>query len=79
MHVYHSRYPVASGRSCGRPMPWPQLDCQAPTWIPQQAHPTEKQKPADAVLFDLLKRWAPDEKVRRQILVDNPTRLYQFS
>lgn len=48
-------------------------------WGSDWPHPTEKQKPDDAVLFDLLKRWAPDEKVRRQILVDNPTRLYQFS
>nr|WP_315593238.1 amidohydrolase family protein [uncultured Cupriavidus sp.] len=48
-------------------------------WGSDWPHPTEKQKPDDAVLFDLLKRWAPDEKVRRQILVDNPTRLYQFA
>jgi predicted TIM-barrel fold metal-dependent hydrolase len=48
-------------------------------WGSDWPHPTEKQKPDDAVLFDLLKRWAPDEIVRRKILVDNPTRLYQFA
>ena len=29
-------------------------------------------------LFDLLLDWVPDEKVRTQILVDNPQRLFQF-
>lgn len=48
-------------------------------WGSDWPHPTEKEKPDDAILFDLLKRWTPDEKVRRQILVDNPTRLYQFA
>jgi 2-pyrone-4,6-dicarboxylate lactonase len=29
-------------------------------------------------LFNLLGRWAPDEKSRRRILVDNPQQLFQF-
>jgi 2-pyrone-4,6-dicarboxylate lactonase len=29
-------------------------------------------------LFDLLKSWAPDEAVRRKILVDNPVELFGF-
>ena len=33
----------------------------------------------DALLFDLLSVWAPDEKVRNQILVDNPKTLYGFA
>ena len=34
--------------------------------------------PDDANLLDLLLQWAPDETVRRKILVDNPARLYGF-
>ena len=35
-------------------------------------------KPDDAVLFDLLSDWAPDEATRQRILVDNPAKLYGF-
>ena len=35
-------------------------------------------KPDDAVLFDLLLVWAPDEGVRHHILVDNPAILYDY-
>ena len=35
-------------------------------------------QPDDAVLFDLLLAWAPDEKVRHRILVENPAALYDF-
>ena len=35
-------------------------------------------KPDDAVLFDLLLAWAPDESVRHRILVENPAVLYDF-
>jgi hypothetical protein len=35
-------------------------------------------KPNDAILFDLLADWAPDEAIRNRILVDNPTALYGF-
>ncbi len=34
--------------------------------------------PNDGDLLDLLKVWAPDEAVRKRILVDNPARLYGF-
>ena len=49
-------------------------------WASDWPHPTEKadSKPDDAILFDLLADWAPDEKVRNRILVDNPARLYGF-
>ncbi len=36
-------------------------------------------KPDGAMLFDRLALWAPDEAIRRIILVDNPTRLYWAS
>ena len=38
----------------------------------------QKQLPNDAVLFDLLIDWAPDEKVRHRILVENPATVYDF-
>ncbi len=47
-------------------------------WGSDWPHPTEKDKPDDAVLFDLLSDWAPDEQTRQRILVDNPAKLYGF-
>ena len=41
-------------------------------------HPTEKDKPDDAVLFDLLLDWVPDEKARHRVLVENPAVLCGF-
>jgi predicted TIM-barrel fold metal-dependent hydrolase len=39
-----------------------------------------KQKPPDdALLFDLLAIWAPEETTRRRILVENPENLYGFA
>ena len=37
-----------------------------------------KNEPDDAVVFDLLSEWAPDESVRNKILVSNPEQLYGF-
>lgn len=34
--------------------------------------------PNDGTLLDLLAEWAPDERLRRLILVENPARLYGF-
>jgi predicted TIM-barrel fold metal-dependent hydrolase len=49
-------------------------------WGTDWPHPSAKpdDKPDDALLFDLLSDWAPDEVVRNRILVDNPARLYGF-
>jgi D-galactarolactone isomerase len=49
-------------------------------WASDWPHPTEKAdaKPNDAILFDLLPNWAPDEARRNRILVDNPAALYGF-
>jgi D-galactarolactone isomerase len=47
-------------------------------WGSVWPHPTEKEKPDDAVLFDLLSEWAPDVATRTAILVQNPARLYGF-
>jgi predicted TIM-barrel fold metal-dependent hydrolase len=35
--------------------------------------------PDDGELLDLLPEWAPDEKLRKRVLVDNPAFLYGFS
>src|SRR5499427_7652594 len=51
-------------------------------WGSDWPHPSEQGKgalPDDAILFDLLAEWAPDEAVRNRILVDNPAKLYSFS
>jgi predicted TIM-barrel fold metal-dependent hydrolase len=47
-------------------------------WGSDWPHPTEKEKPDDAALFDLLEQWAPDPATRHRILVDNPAKLYGF-
>ena len=47
-------------------------------WGSDWPHPTERDKPDDALLFDLLSEWAPDATTRRRILVDNPQALYGF-
>ena len=47
-------------------------------WASDWPHPTEKDKPDDAVLFDLLAQWAPEEEMRTRILVQNPATLYGF-
>jgi predicted TIM-barrel fold metal-dependent hydrolase len=47
-------------------------------WGSDWPHPTETDKPDDAVLFDLLGVWTPDDTTRRRILVDNPAKLYGF-
>jgi D-galactarolactone isomerase len=48
-------------------------------WGSDWPHPTEKNKPDDAVLFDLLAQWVPEEATRDRILVQNPAKLYDFS
>ena len=47
-------------------------------WGSDWPHPTEAEKPDDAGLADLLSEWAPDDAMRRRILVDNPATLYGF-
>ena len=47
-------------------------------WGSDWPHPTERDKPDDALLFDLLSAWAPDAATRQRILADNPERLYGF-
>ena len=47
-------------------------------WGSDWPHPTEQTKPDDAVLFDLLADWTPDDATRHRILVENPATLYGF-
>ncbi len=48
-------------------------------WGSDWPHPTEPHtKPDDAVLFDLVQEWTPDEATRLKILASNPAALYGF-
>ena len=49
-------------------------------WASNWPHPSAPKDnvPDDADLLDLLLDWAPDEAIRKKILVDNPTALYGF-
>ena len=49
-------------------------------WGSDWPHPTVKgAKPDHAVLHDPLSDWAPNERNRRRILVDNPEAVYRFT
>jgi D-galactarolactone isomerase len=51
-------------------------------WGSDWPHPGEQSKPPlpnDALLFDLLATWSPEEATRNRILVDNPEALYGFA
>lgn len=47
-------------------------------WASNWPHPNQNPEPPNAAMLDLLLDWAPDERVRNRILVDNPARLYGF-
>jgi D-galactarolactone isomerase len=49
-------------------------------WASNWPHPSARKPapPDDGALLDLLLDWAPDEKVRKKILADNPAGLYGF-
>ena len=48
-------------------------------WGSDWPHPSARGKlPNDGDLADMLLEWAPDEKQRHRMLVDNPRRLYDF-
>jgi D-galactarolactone isomerase len=56
---------------------------QAPdrmVWATNWPHPMKHgaDKPDDAVLLDMLLDWVPDEAARRNVLVDNPAKLYGY-
>ena len=50
-------------------------------WGSDWPHPTtpDNNKPDDALLFDLLAGWVPNEAMRNRILVNNPEMLYDFA
>lgn len=48
-------------------------------WGSDWPHGTERQKPDDAALFDLLGVWSGGDAIRNRILVANPSILYGFS
>lgn len=48
-------------------------------WASNWPHVGVDVPPDDAALLDLLLAWAPNEALRRQILVTNPAALYGFA
>lgn len=48
-------------------------------WGTDWPHPNVRRMPDDGDLVDLVADFVPDEKTRDRILVENPTRLYDFS
>ena len=69
---YADRVAVAQGYASAAP--------ERVVWGSDWPHPTEAQdkKPNDAVLFDLLAVWVPNEAARHRVLVENPASLYDF-
>lgn len=47
-------------------------------WASNWPHPNAHPLPSNAAMLDLLLHWADDAATRRQILVDNPARLYGY-
>ena len=49
-------------------------------WASNWPHPSARKPapPDDIALLDLLADWAPDAKVQKKILADNPAELYRF-
>jgi D-galactarolactone isomerase len=49
-------------------------------WASNWPHPSapKENMPADQDMLDLLLDWAPDQRARRRILVDNPAEVYGF-
>ena len=47
-------------------------------WGSDYPHLSFADKVGSIELFNLLGKWAPDEELRKRILVDNPQRLYKF-
>ncbi len=69
---YADRLAVAQGYAKAAP--------ERVVWGSDWPHPSEAadKKPDDAVLFDLLTVWVPDEAARHKVLVENPAKLYDF-
>jgi len=47
-------------------------------WGSDWPHPTEKVKPDDALLLDLIAKVAPSKATQKAIFVTNPEKLYGF-
>jgi predicted TIM-barrel fold metal-dependent hydrolase len=47
-------------------------------WGTDWPHPNVKYMPNDGLLVDLIPQYAPDEAVRRKLLVTNPEKLFRF-
>jgi D-galactarolactone isomerase len=47
-------------------------------WGSDWPHPTEREKPNDALLLDLMAEWAGHDAMLKRVLVSNPAQLYGF-
>jgi D-galactarolactone isomerase len=47
-------------------------------WASNWPHPNRTPQPSNEAMLALLREWAPDEQVRRAILVGNPAAVYGF-
>ncbi len=79
-HAYHV---TDAGPPYADALPFAQALVQANKdrclWGTDWPHPQKKyETPNDGLLLDLLADWVPDEKVRNQILVDNPAKLNRW-
>jgi predicted TIM-barrel fold metal-dependent hydrolase len=54
---------------------WP----EASTLVVAKRPTMQQEKPDDAVLFDLLAEWVPEEATRTRVLTLNPETLYGFT
>jgi predicted TIM-barrel fold metal-dependent hydrolase len=57
---------------------WSEVAAERTVWGSDWPHPTERHKPDDARLMNLLLSWTDGAAGLRRVLVDNPARLYGF-
>jgi len=77
-----SALPVGSGHPdvLGLARAWVERAPHQLVWGSDWPHTTEPHaKPDDTALLELLSDWTGDDRLRQQVLVDNPARLYGFS
>jgi D-galactarolactone isomerase len=55
-----------------------QIHSERCLWASNWPHPGRDPVPDDLAMLDLLSEWAPDQALRRRILVENPAQLYGF-
>ncbi|MGH8688934.1 MAG: amidohydrolase family protein [Burkholderiales bacterium] len=75
-YLDHGRPPYAKAAPFARALL--QRQPERMVWATNWPHPEVAPVPEDQGLLDAVLDWAPDEKIRNRVLVDNPARLYRF-